>query len=84
MHERGKDNTRKKEPVDNSWGPARAKLEHDINVKRSSVPHRPKGLDLQHLDLLKEPKDAATSLEFLICTLASKLELKPSQVGIGS
>ena len=68
-----------KGPLDNKWNGVHEKLEQDINAKKQS-PSKAKGLDIQHLEMIKEPKEATTSLEFLICTLGNKFELKTSQV----
>ena len=38
-----------------------------------------KGVELQQLENVKDPGDASTSLEYLVCTLSSKFELKPAQ-----
>ena len=69
---------RKKEAAENKRN-AHEKLEQDISLKKQPS-LKVKGVDLQQLELIKEPKEAVTSLEFLICTLASKFELKVQQV----
>ncbi len=56
------------------------KVDQDVSPKPQGSFKTKGGLDLEQLELVKEPKDATTSLEFLVCTLASKLSLKTPQV----
>ena len=69
-----------KSPLNNSWSIGKSKLQNDINRKMQLDSIQANNELLQHLDQIKETKDATTSLEFLICTLSNKLGLKPIQV----
>lgn len=55
-----------------------SKLEKDTSPKRQSMGT----IDVKQLEEIVDLKDASSSLEFLISTLASKFELKTSQVYI--
>jgi len=77
---KGVNNKQIKDPLSNKWQGVHEKLEQDISINSGKSAGSLKGLDLHNLELIKDPKEAGTSLEFLICTLSIKFNLKIPQV----